>query len=238
MSDILKIVNLNRDPKKKLKIHKDLPHPPFRLAAIGPTTSGKSNFIRNLLTRRDMLFGVFHYIFIFCPSIRLNDDFIDIEEDGRTIFKFDKFDEMEISNIQKRQTEIAKIDKKRLPRILLLLDDCFDDDSFSRSNVLKALCFRGRHANISLIFSGQKLSSLNRACRLNLSHMAFFRPNNFGELDFFLEENIEKRKRKEFSEVFKGVWQEEFAFVWIDYNNRSLKKRFRNGLSGKLDFQF
>lgn len=236
----IKIMDLSNHKKiKRKKQHPDLPELPFVMACVGPARSGKSNCIRNLLLRRELMRDVFDYIFIFCPSIDLNGDFDELGNKRKPIVKKIKtFDEDIIREIMEQQeTVVKKHGINKSPETLLIFDDCFDDPKFTRSGLLKTICMRGRHMKLSMILSGQKLSMLGTACRANLTHMLFFRPANYSELDFFIEENVEKKKRKEFSAAFKEVWKTKYDFIFIDYLNPDLSKRFRKCMSEPLGLE-
>ncbi len=229
--------NANKPSKK---IHPDLPQLPFFMAIIGPSRSGKTNTIRNLFLRKDLYYKKFEYIFIFCPTFDLSGDFDEMVDNEFTkVRKVKNFDEAMISEIVRQQEILIKsVGKRRSPDILILLDDCFDDEKFSRSNILKRLAFRGRHAKISTILSGQKLSAMSTSCRNNLTNMLFFKPGNMSELQFFVDENCEKDKKKETAREFKEVWKKIYKFIVIDYITQDVNRRFREGFSNPLDIKF
>jgi len=231
----IKIFDLTPDKVKckKEKLHKDLPQPPFTLGAIGPSRSGKSNVIRNMLVRDDLYKNIFQYIFIFCPSLDLNGDFDDLQTNTKTkIIKINSFNQTTIKDVMNQQEEVVKEHgKKKAPHTLLLFDDCVDHPNFMRSNLLKTLCIRGRHMKLSIIISGQKLSLLPTTCRANLTHQMLFRPANFSELDFWLEENIQKSEKKLYSNLFRKIWDTPYSFIYVDYLNPDMNKRFRTGFS-------
>ena len=134
------------------------------------------------------------HIFIICPSLRYNDDY-DVLPNSP---KFDAFDNRLLREIMGEQDlTISTYGKDRTPDILIVLDDCFDDVSFNRSNIVKTLAMRGRHMKISIIMSGQKWSMIPKAARINLTDVVFFRPTNFSELDHFVEELADKDKRRD-----------------------------------------
>lgn len=236
------IENLDRaKSKRKKKIYdKDLPKIPFTMAFIGPSRSGKSNVIKNLLLNKKYYAKAFEYIFIFCPSIDLNDDFDDIKSSKKIkVEKFNTFDQNIIEEIFEQQVDLIKEHgKKKAPDILLIFDDVFDNVQFTNSALLKTLAMRGRHACVSMMLSGQKLSLLGTPVRNNLTHLVFFRPNNLSELDRFLEENVQKTQRKEYSKAFKDAWQTEYNFILVDYLNGDLKMRFREGFSTPLPVEW
>jgi hypothetical protein len=224
---------------KVVKVHKDLPSPPFTMAFVGPSRSGKSNVIRNLLLRKNYYYNKFDYVFIFSPSIEFNGDFDEIKSNKKQkIVKFDAFDEGKISEIMNKQADVIRQHgQKNAGHILVLLDDVFDDPAFTNSSLLKTLTMRGRHLLISLMMSGQKLTLMGRPVRNNLTHLVFFRPGNFKEMDFFIDENIPKSRKKDFEKAFKEVWAKKYNFVFIDYLNPDLSKRYREGFSKSLGLE-
>lgn len=216
------------------KLHPDLPQPPFSMSIIGPSRSGKSNLIKNLLLRKELLAKVWKpkNIFIFCQSIHLNDDYELFDEE---VHKYDKWDEDVVQAIYDESSNIIKtFGKKRLPPILIICDDCFDDAKFTRSKALQTLFFRGRHLNISLIMSGQKYSSLPRGCRLNTTDLICFRPYNENELDFIIDETCSKRKKREREEKLNEIYKIPYSFIYYDFLNKEPSRRIRIGFHDNL----
>ena len=73
----LAIVNLNKNTKtsKSPYIPEHLPQPPFRLVVIGSSNSGKSNMIKNMITRDDEFGYKKHFgdnIIIFSKTLGLD----------------------------------------------------------------------------------------------------------------------------------------------------------------------
>lgn len=229
----MNIIDLsNNDVPTFREIHTDLPSIPFTMACIGPSRSGKSNLIRNLMEREEMFKDIFDYIFIFCPSIDLNNDFENIE----TPYKFNHYSEDIVKDIMDKQRDvIMKYGKKQAPDLLFIFDDLFDNKSFTHSNLINRLCMRGRHSCISIIASGQKFSALPRSARLNLTHLCIWRPNNMNELDFLIEENINKSNKKEFEKIFTDIWNKPYEFIFFDYLNKDKNKRIRQGFSSVIN---
>ncbi len=68
--------------------------------------------------------------------------------------------------------EILKIqDQKFHKNVLLIFDDCGNDDNFVNSNIFKLLLVRGRHLNISVVLTLQYLNQIGPVCRSNLSYI-------------------------------------------------------------------
>mmetsp|Transcript_7526 Transcript_7526/g.11386 ORF Transcript_7526/g.11386 Transcript_7526/m.11386 type:complete len:120 (+) Transcript_7526:486-845(+) len=78
MSSSLKVVNLHQNKKTKHPLHHQfLPNPStcFRLLIFAPSNSGKSNLIKNLITRDEFGYNK-HYannIFLFSRTIRIDE---------------------------------------------------------------------------------------------------------------------------------------------------------------------
>lgn len=229
------IENMSKPSVDEFKhLHDDLPKPPFTMAFVAPSRAGKSNCIANLLLRDDMLKNVFgkNRIFIFCPTVDLTPDYEDVD----TKYKFNTFDENKVHDIMSKQKTIIKnLGKDKAYHLLLLFDDCFDDARFHKSKFLNTLCMRGRHMNISCIFSGQRLKAMSRSVRLNLTHLVVFRPNNLSEMDQLAEEYIAKDQRKHAVEVFKSIFETPYSFIVFDNLSKDWHRRIRANFTEPLD---
>ena len=247
----IKDLSNNKNKKKRKPIHSDLPQIPLSLAVVGPSRCGKSNLVRNILMNPNYYKNMFDYIFIFCQSIEFNGDYDDIKSKSYeelenynpnskkkhklVVNKYDHFDQEIIAQILEEQANIIRqYGQKRSPEILMLYDDVIDDPSFLNSNLLKSISTRGRHMNISVIISSQKLSLINTTIRANLTSIILFCPATMSEVDFFIEANVSKSQRKQFMECCKKVWETPYQFIMIDYLNRNLERRFRHGFSKPL----
>jgi hypothetical protein len=233
-SNMIKIEDLTPPSNMhKPPVHPDLPKPPFSMAVIGPSRSGKSNLIRNMFLRDDMMGKTFDpdNIFIFCQSIELNDDFKDFE----TNYKFDHWDEHMVNRIYKDAKDIIKrYGKARLPHILIIADDCFDDPNFTHSKILPLLFMRGRHLNISLVLSGQKFSSIPRGARLNITDLICFRPYSENEFDFILNESVARMNKRKAIQIMKEIYLEPYSFIYFDFLNKDSTRRVRVGFDKPL----
>lgn len=233
---ILEIRDLS-SPSETQRTHPDLPCLPFAMAVIGPSRSGKSNFIKNLLTRYDMLKGVFNEenIFIISQSLRYNDDYEQLEKAQ----KFEDYSNKLLKEIWNEQDFVIRIyGKERAPDILVVLDDCFDNPAFNRSTIVNSLTMRGRHMKISIIVSGQKWSMISKPARVNLTDVAFFRPMNFSELESFVEELVDRQKRKELLATAKKIYRVPYDFIYYDLLNPDIKRRIRKNMSEIVEFSF
>ena len=125
--------------------------------------------------------GVFERIYIFSPSIDIDDGWIPvkkyIEQDlgvntEREQAYWDEWDEAALRRIIQQQRKITeaskKLEMKKLYQVLIICDDLADVPQLHRPNgALDTLFIRGRHMQISTLFSSQKLRLISAAVRVN-----------------------------------------------------------------------
>ena len=227
--------------RKKLDaLSPDLPRPPFRMILAGPSNSGKTNLLINMLTDKAFYknFWKPENIFLFSPTVKLDKKLQLIN----TVNVYDDWDDTVIQEIVDQQKYIlsrpkrydAENRKKKMPHCLIVLDDLIETGAFKRNSSLNKLIFRARHYNISLIITSQKLSSITRLIRLNSDYIIFFEPNNGSEYDFFLSEFASKSTRvaceKKLLEIFKTPYQ----FLCINFNGKNAATRYRVNFSNEF----
>ena len=135
--------NMNKNDLKILQVKKlnkaddypnikhPLPSPPFTLALIAPTKSGKSNLIVNLL--KNSYFGyddVFKEIYYISPTVGIDETLRSINEDD-DIIKINEEEDLKflddiLNDIVKTQKAKSKEDREP---VLICLDDCLDEVS-------------------------------------------------------------------------------------------------------------
>ena len=173
---------------------------PLRAIILGPSGSGKSILLQNMIL--DLYDKCFKRIYIFSPSI--NVDYQTWEPVKKMIekeiinnddeqFYFDHYDEEALFNIINTQRKIIEYQKKHNHNksfsILIVVDDFADDVKFSRnSKLLHSLFTRGRHSQISTVVATQKFNALSPIIRVNASDLYVFRLRNYSDLQAFLDE--------------------------------------------------
>ncbi len=218
----------NMDPpkskKKKRNIPERLPDLPFSWILIGPSGSGKSNLLANIIDQYDKVFKHQHRIYI-SPSLGLDPKTDEI----KAKWKYDAFDPAIIESVIKQQKDITisqydheqrKMRKgKRMPDVLIILDDCIDSNAFNHKGVLEKLFYRARHFNTSLLITSQKYSALSRGIRLNAKQCSFFKPYNESENEHILKEHAgnQKREQERLKSMLDSVWANKYHFIHIDY---------------------
>ena len=146
---------------------------------LGPSKSGKTVTLISLILEQYR--GVFERIYIFSPSIDIDDGWIPvkkyIEQDlgvntEREQAYWDEWDEAALRRIIQQQRKITeaskKLEMKKLYQVLIICDDLADVPQLHRPNgALDTLFIRGRHMQISTWVSSQKLRLISAAVRVN-----------------------------------------------------------------------
>ena len=120
---------------------------PIRSIILGPSGSGKSILLQNMIL--DIYKNCFARVFIFSPSINVDyqtwepvKKYLDAEvrDDKDEQFYFDHYDEQGLFNIIDTQRKIIEYQKKhkhnKLFSILIVVDDFADSPQFSRNSKL------------------------------------------------------------------------------------------------------
>ena len=164
-----------------------MPKLPARMLCVASSTGGKTVLIQNLILK--IYRGSFERIYIFSPSVHVDDTWSAVKKYIRDVLKVDadqeqiyheEYDPVGVKKIIDTQHKVIDFQKKNKQKdlfsILLVVDDFSDDPRFVRySNILHGLFTRGRHNAISVILSTQKYNVLAPIIRLNSSALFIFR---------------------------------------------------------------
>ncbi len=220
---ILQVKKINKADEYK-NIKSPLPKPPFCLALVAPTKSGKSNLIVNLL--KNTYFGydeIFTETYYISPTVNLDDTLKSISEDD-DIIKIDEEEDLKylddiLNDIVKTQ---KSKDKDEREPVLIVLDDCLD--YLKKSKRLDSLPSYCRHYNISIIITTQVYNALPTKLRKNSSAYLIARIYNNKDL-----QNIEEEIGANFMDFRKNydiATKEKFSFLFVDNRNIELWKNF------------
>ena len=161
---------------------------PFASLFIAPRFSGKTYLLIQLLNsaffRRS-----FDEIYVFSETATLDDSWKDLK--NKNVFLTDEFSEAALDNLM-TSLKAEKAAKSKIPHVLIVLDDLADRFKPHKTSVLSNLAIKGRHFNISYIFTSQKYRFLPSAVRSNSLVKLFWYINNQREIDAIVEENFAK----------------------------------------------
>ena len=140
---------------------------PFNALIVGPTNSGKTQFLVNQLC--GPFKGKFDYIVLICPTFVFN----------KTLYRFGERDPRLYAIIceQHHVKIFLKLARFALEgeNTLIVLDDCAaSKDVKGRTEELVKLGFSARHAGISVWVLTQQLSSIAKPFRENVAAIVLF----------------------------------------------------------------
>ena len=233
--------------KYKNSKYEILPKLPARMIAVANSTGGKSVLIQNLILK--IYRGSFERIYIFSPSIHVDDtwtavkkyisDVMKVDAEKEQIY-YEEYDPVALKKIIETQHKVIDFQKKNKQKeifsVLIVVDDFADDPRFIRySNILHGLFTRGRHSAISCILSTQKYNVLAPIIRLNSSALFIFRLKNMNEVNSFLEENSALVDKKALYDMYQqAVNDAPYSFFYINTNAKDVNNMFLYDLKNAL----
>jgi GTPase SAR1 family protein len=197
-----------------------LPNPAetFRMLVVSPSNSGKSNLIKNLITRPEFAYGNYYEsnIFIFSQTIKVDSIWTDLTLPSSNLY--DEYSEPIIQNIMHFSKQTPK-------GVLIILDDMITSEKAvnnKKTNLLKQLFFQGRHYKVSIILVSQKMKSIPSSLRVNSTHLICFDLRNKKEESDFLDENcgIDNVEEK-----YRTATSERYHFLYV---NKMTGKAYHN----------
>ena len=225
--------------KHKNSKYEILPKLPARMIAVASSTGGKSVLIQNLILK--IYCGSFERIYIFSPSIHVDDtwtavkkyisDVMKVDAEKEQIY-YEEYDPVALKKIIETQHKVIDFQKnnkqKELFNVLIVVDDFADDPKFVRySNILHGLFTRGRHSAISCILSTQKYNVLAPIIRLNSSALFIFRLKNMNEVNSFLEKNSALVDKKSLYDMYQqAVNDAPYSFLDLNTNAKDVNNMF------------
>ena len=125
---------------------------------------------------------------------------------------------------------------------LIVIDDCIKSINNSRNKLAETTLCRAiinrRHCcvhndgpkggGLSLILTSQKYNFLLYSVRANISHLCVFRTNNNKEKQNIFEEYCNDLSDKGFHKLLDYVWDKPYQFLFIDINQPTSKKYYKN----------
>ena len=192
---------------------------------LGPSKSGKTVALISLILEQYR--GVFKKIYIFSPSVNIDDGWIPVK----------KYIEQDLGvNTEKEQgsgrsgtrrrcgaaaqdTEtLKKLEMKKLYQVLIILDDLADMPQLHKANgTLDTLFIRGRHMQISTWVSSQKLRLISAAVRVNQQFLCCWRLRNQHELDAVIEELSALLPKDKLHRIYEQATRDPYSFLFVYY---------------------
>lgn len=230
----LKILPVKNSSSKKQfpQIQEPLLQPPFTLAMVAPTKSGKSTIIANML--KNCLMGyndnVFSEVYYISPTIAFDKTLKSVFDDEEIIKITDEEDLIHLDSILGELIKSQKEkDEDERENILIILDDCLD--YLKKSKKLDSLPSYSRHFKISIILTCQVYNLIGVKFRKNVSGLIIGRI--FNQKDII---NIEEEigcNFLDFKANYEKATDEPFSFLFVDNREMKLYKNFETCLWAK-----
>ena len=225
------------------------PNHPVRCIITGPSSSGKSVFLTNLILN---IFNEYDKIYIYSPSLHqdlyqklikcfsnyipihiipniLNEEDIDIVIEEIVNYK----------DFEKSNTEIEtyeSIEDLKFPleyenNSIIILDDLNEKEI--NNEKIQAMFKRGRHNNLSIFIISQDYYELpKRTVRCNGNIFHIFKPNNFRDvLNLYQDKASMDMTLDEFKYLTSTCWNEKYTPLTIDMTKDKYTGRYRLGLN-------
>ena len=178
----------------------------FNALIVGPTNSGKTQFLANQL--RGPFNGRFDYIVLICPTFAYN----------RTLYRFGERDRrLSVLICEQHQVEIwLKLARFYFEgtNTLIVLDDCAaSKDVKGRTGELVNLGFSARHAGISEWVLTLQLSSIAKPFRENVAAIVLFYTPSANTTKTIFEEYAGELSRDELKQMISSLKERDFGHV-------------------------
>ena len=179
---------------------------PFNTLIIGPTNSGKTQFLVNQLC--GPFCGKFDYIVLICPIFAYN----------KTLYWFAERDpRLYVIICEQHQVEIflklASFAFEGINTLIMLDDYPASKDMKGRTGELVKLGFSARHAGISVWVLTQQLSSIVKPFRENVSAIVFFYMSSTKSTKAIFEEYAGELSHDELKQMITSLKKRHFGHI-------------------------
>ena len=229
-----------------------IPSIPFRCIALGPSSSGKSNLLVTLLTDSRFYRGMFSKIYWCSPTAKV-DSSLDVlrkycenvldqnQEDDPTFHESIDVEFLQ-SRVerQKRMTEYLKKTKSQKGfSICIVLDDLADVKRGlpAISRFVDGLFVKGRHFNVSVVLSTQKLKLplISPTVRVNCTAVFSFRLRNQSDLwEGLIYEYSALVSKEKLYAAYKQAVSIPFNFFYINLLAKDVDAMFYSGFTKRF----
>lgn len=219
------------DGKFNNRIQEPFPNSSFFMTIVGPPRSGKTNFLINALTNKDIYKRVFDKVVLVMPRASiasLKDNIFEHLPASQVFHELtpevgDKLHELR----QEFADEEAGNKRARKKNILLILDDVAHElKNRENERMLKEIANNRRHMRVSVILISQYLRSIPKAVRSQITNLVFFTPSNEMDSKIVRDEYV-NMKKDDFVDLLNFVFKSAHDFLFVDKYNRTYFKNLQ-----------
>ena len=201
---------------------------PYRKLIIGPSGSGKNNYLLHLIQKEP---NIIDKIYLYAKDLKEPKYRLLIDKRGKAGINFnnDANAFIEYSNsMDDILPNIEDYNRKRKRKVLIIFDDMISHVMSDKKaqQILKDLFIRCRKLNISLCFLTQSYFSVPKDVILNCTHYILFKLNNKRELQNIAINHSADIDYNDFIKIRRHSTKEPFNFLTIDTKNNRFIKNF------------
>ena len=179
---------------------------PFNALIVGPTNSGKTQFLVNQLC--GPFNGKFDFIVLICPTFAYN----------KMLYRFgDRDPRLYVIICEQHHVEmwlkLASFAFKGTDTLFVLADCAASKDVKGRTGELVKLGFSSRHAGISVWALTQQLSSIAKPFRENVAAIVLFYTPSAKTMKAIFEEYAGELSDDELKQMISGLKERKFAHL-------------------------
>lgn len=194
----------------------------FVLYISAPRGSGKTFLLVNLLISEQFYANRFDKVYIVSPSYYHDRNFESVR---------DSLPESQISTVYSDDWITKQIKKKKDDeRILFIVDDCITEAKFKNpkaTSILNTIAVNGRHMNVSLIITSQKITGISTYIRSQADGIITFALRTEAEIKALYDDNsIGGLSYSEFKALYSHATNEKYGFLYINYQDKECYRRF------------
>ena len=221
--------------------HEHLPKCPSRGVFLAPSGQFKTTAMVSLLL--DHYRGCFCRIYVFSPSIDIDDNWDPVKEYSKKVLGVDQskektffheWDEPALERIIADQHKMIMAQKKRgdknLHNIVVIADDWSDNPTVLAArgrNMLNTLFIRGRHMNISTWVSAQRLKSMSVPIRTQTQFYCIGKLRSQTELMDLLESLTAEYPIKTMMKIYRAATDyAPHSFLYVDLTKQDADEMF------------
>lgn len=191
---------------------------PSRWIIYGPSQSGKTTFVGNLMNKSEELFGLKFEDKIFCCDYEPDNQFEDFS-------KVDNLKDELIQKLSRKKPSVIILDDV----MNLAINDELVSDFFTKHS---------HHLNSTIIFITQNLfpkSKFMRNIYLNTSYIVLMKnPAEILQVQSLSNRIAGKGERNKLIEAYNDATDQPFSYILVDLNQETPKKlRFRSDIFNK-----
>ena len=217
---------------------------PTRSVFLGPSGTGKTNLICNLLLNHYR--GCFEKIYIWSPTLPVDKTWDSVKEYCKKELKqtetkqdkyfFDSYNPEDMQKVIDTQFKVVEYMKnqgyKKLYSICIIIDDFVDNAKFCHSNnsLLNTLFIKGRHMCISTLCTTQKFRCLSSIIRTQITEIYVFPLRNNSDLEAFVEEVSAVYDKKKILELYRIATSQPYHFLYVNLMTRDKTRMFYDSL--------